>query len=81
MKKDITDRVADSIIIKTQLQKLGATLEETSLMQITKHMNEYVKNGVCQQFNIEINPQNIAIVTLSSIQNRKSGITLKKFHL
>jgi hypothetical protein len=79
--KHINDRVADSIVIKTQLQKLGATLDQPSSMLITKHMNLYIKHGISQQFQIKINANNTVKVTLSSIENMKSGITLEKRHM
>jgi hypothetical protein len=81
MTKDVKDRVSESIVIKTQLQKLGATLEGPHSLLITKHMNEYIKTGAPQHFNIMINGNNNVIVTLSSRENTKSGISLEKRHL
>lgn len=77
-KKDANERVKECIQIKTQLQQIGAFINDRNRSFITRAMNMFVVDGVPAQFKLRIDDKVNAIVALKAKPMTKSGIILEK---
>lgn len=76
--KSETDRIQESIEIRKQLSKLGATLCDTAKKRLSKSTNDYIKTGEAQTVSLRIDERHNVRILLTPNENKKSGITLEK---
>jgi len=77
--KEIDDRIQECINIRKQLESMGILTLFTVRELLTKHMNIFITEGESQHFKLKIpNSKMIFDISLTTIENKKSGITLLK---
>jgi hypothetical protein len=69
-------RVSECIAIRKNLEKIGVMLTNSNRMQLTRHMNSYIKNAVASTFKLRLNDAMNVVVLLSN--TRQSGVTLEQ---
>lgn len=76
--KDMKTRIEECKEVRVQLQKVGALIDNANAQTVAMHMNCFVKDGSSQGFTLKIDDNNNVTVSLSSTQNKKSGIVLER---
>lgn len=75
MEKDQTTRVQECINVKHQLMSMGVFVVEDIQRKVTKHMNEYIKEGRAQSFSLQVPNSNTSFkIILTTNVNKQSGV-------
>ena len=76
--KSESDRIAECVQIRQQLQQLGALIHDRNRKRLAEATNTFVRGGTGMQFRLPVENGVAAIVTLRAREDTQSGITLER---